>query len=163
MVHYGRLHRSLKRQKVRDRLWCQVAPDCPVCHRTDWCTTSIDDFNGQWLQTPTVDWRGTHRTMNSAKSGVHRTVRCARRQTEQPTARIVVGAINTPQPPPFKSSKLYTQYKSKEYTSKTHSKPSILSKYHNQVKWSKVFSDLIEGDLCFNCCSCCLVAFLFFF
>jgi hypothetical protein len=40
--------------------------------------------------------------------------------------------------------------KSKEYTPKTHSKPSIISKWHNQVKWSKVFSDLTEGDLCFN-------------
>jgi hypothetical protein len=37
------------------------------------------------------------------------------------TARIVVGAINTSQPPPFKPSKLLTlliPYKSKEYTPK---------------------------------------------
>jgi hypothetical protein len=113
-------------------------------HRTIWCTTGLcsapqgfDEFNGRMLQTPTVDWRGTHQTMNSAMSGAHRTARCTRRQTEQPMARIVVGAINTPQPPPFKSSKIstfYTQYKSKEYTPKTHSKPPILSKFHNQVK-----------------------------
>jgi hypothetical protein len=50
---------------------------------------------------------------------------------------LVVGGINTPQPPPFKSSKLSTlniQYNSKEYTPNTHSKPPILSKHHNQVK-----------------------------
>jgi hypothetical protein len=52
-------------------------------------------------------------------------------------AGIKVGAINTPQPPPFKPSKLLTlliQYKSKEYTPKTQSKHSILSKFQNQVK-----------------------------
>jgi hypothetical protein len=92
----------------------------------------------------------------------HRTIQCARQQRIQPTTRIVVGAINTLQPPSFKSSKFPTlniQYKSKEHTPKTHSEPSILSKGHNQVKWSKVFSDLREGDLCFLCYSCCLVAF----
>jgi hypothetical protein len=151
-----------ERQKVRGILRCQVAPDCPVCHRTIRCTTRIGEFNGQLLQTPTIGWRGTHRTMNSGVSGAYRTVQCAHRQRIHPTTRMLVGAINTSQPPPFKASKLstlYTQYKSKEDTPKTHSKPSILSKCHNQVKWSKVFSDLREGDLCFNCCSCCLVAF----
>ena len=42
-----------------------------------------------------------------------------------------------PQPPPFKPSKhptLFIQYKSKEYTPKTQSKHSILSKSQNQVK-----------------------------
>jgi hypothetical protein len=70
MVNCGRQHRSLKRQKVRDSLRCQVAPDCLVCHWTVRCTTRTDDFNGQQLQTPTVGWRGTHRTMNSAMYGV---------------------------------------------------------------------------------------------
>nr|ACN29290.1 unknown [Zea mays] len=70
MVDCGRQHRSLKRQKVRDSLRCRVAPDCLVCHWTVRCTTRTDDFNGQQLQTPTVGWRGTHRTMNSAMYGV---------------------------------------------------------------------------------------------
>jgi hypothetical protein len=41
------------------------------------------------------------------------------------------------EPPPFKPSKhlgLFIQYKSKEYTPKTQSKPSILSRFQNQVK-----------------------------
>jgi hypothetical protein len=47
-----------------------------------------------------------------------------------------VGAINTPQPPPFKSSKfseLHIQYKSKSIHSKTHYKDQILSKVQNQL------------------------------
>jgi hypothetical protein len=61
-------------------------------------------------------------------------VRCARRQKAQRTARIVVGDINTPQPPPFNASKLstlHTQYKIKGFIPKTHSKLPILSKSHN--------------------------------
>jgi hypothetical protein len=42
-------------------------------------------------------------------SGVHRTVRCAIRQTASTqTASLVVGAINTPNHPTFKSSKFST-------------------------------------------------------
>jgi hypothetical protein len=53
-VDCGRLHRNLKRQKVKDSLRCQVTPDYLVCHQTVWCTTGTDDFNDQQLQTPTV-------------------------------------------------------------------------------------------------------------
>jgi hypothetical protein len=56
---------------------------------------------------------------------------------------------------------LNVQYKSREYNPKTHSKSTTLSKYHSQVNWWKVFNDLREGDLCFICCPCCLVAFFF--
>jgi hypothetical protein len=76
----------------------------------------------------------------------HRTAWCTHRQQSQPTARKWLEAINTPQPPPFKSSKLLTlliQYKSKEYTPKTQSRHSILSKLQNQIKclvtWERVF------------------------
>jgi hypothetical protein len=72
-----------------------------VCHRTVRCTKRIDDFNGQQLQTPTVGWRGTHRTVNSVVSGAHRTIRCARRQKAAafwPTAIWGVRAYKYPQP-----------------------------------------------------------------
>jgi hypothetical protein len=66
------------------------------------------------------------------------------------TARIVVGAINTPQPPPFKPSKfseLHFQYKSKRLHSKTQSIDQILSKPPNQlnclVTWERVFCVLL--------------------
>jgi hypothetical protein len=45
----------------------------------------------------------------------HRTVRCAYRQPASPTVGLVVGAINTPQPPPLQASKFFRhliQYKS---------------------------------------------------
>jgi hypothetical protein len=45
----------------------------------------------------------------------HRTVWCAHRQTASPTVGLVVGAINTPQPPPLQASKFFRhliQYKS---------------------------------------------------
>jgi hypothetical protein len=75
---------------------------------------------------PMVYLRGRHQTMNSTLSGVPSTA----------TARIVVGAINTPQPPPFKPSKfseLNIQYKSKRLHSKTQSIDQILSKPPNQL------------------------------
>jgi hypothetical protein len=66
------------------------------------------------------------------------------------TTRIVVGAINTHQLPPFKSSKfseLNTQYKSKRLHSKTHSIDQILFKPPNQlnrlVTWERVFCVLL--------------------
>jgi hypothetical protein len=76
-------------------------------------------------------------------------VRCTTRLSVVPsttTARIVVGAINTPQPPPFKQSKfskLHIQHKSKNIHSKAHPKDQILSKPQNQlnclVTWERVF------------------------
>jgi hypothetical protein len=159
------LHHSVKRQKSEDILRRQVAPGCLVCHQTIQCTKRTDNFNGQQLQTPTVGWCGMRRTVNSSVPRVHRTVRCAHRQRTQPTARMLVGAINTLQRsnhhhsshPSFPLSTLNTR--AKEYLPKTDSKLPILSKSHNQAKWLMVFSDLREWDLCSICCSCCLVAF----
>jgi hypothetical protein len=57
----------------------------------------------------------------------HRTVRCAHRQQPSPTAVLVVGAINTPQPPLFKESMFLAiciQYKSSRLYSKTQNKRS---------------------------------------
>jgi hypothetical protein len=72
------------------------------------------------------------------------------------TPRIVVGAINTPQPPPFKLSKfseLHIQYKSKG----KHSKDTI--KAFNSIqapKSTQLLIDLRDDHLCFFYCSCCL-------
>jgi ferredoxin len=66
-------------------------------------------------------------------------VRCTTRLSGAPsiaTTRIVIGAINTPQPPPFKSSKfseLHIHCKSKILHSKTQSIDQILSKSPNQL------------------------------
>jgi hypothetical protein len=66
----------------------------------------------------------------------HRTVRCAHRQQPSPTAVLVVGAINTPQPPLFKTSKhslLLIQYKSNTQHSKTQIKAFNQIKVHNST------------------------------
>jgi hypothetical protein len=67
----GRLRdcaRSLQYQKLDDSLRQQVTPDCPVCHQTVRCHKKTEDLYGQQFQTPTIDWRGTHLTVNSAVS-----------------------------------------------------------------------------------------------
>jgi hypothetical protein len=123
------------RQRSEDSLQCQITPNCRV-HQKD------RSFQCQQLQTPTVGWRGTHRTVNSG-------VRCAHRQSSQPMTRIVVGDINISQPPAFKPSKhltLFIQYKSKEYTPKDTfkaiwSSPSSIIKSSDQkclVTWERV-------------------------
>jgi hypothetical protein len=69
------------------------------------CTTGLSggptcqSSNGRTL---TVGWHGWHTGQCPV---AHRTVRCAIRQQPFPTATLVVGAINTPQPPHFKASK----------------------------------------------------------
>jgi hypothetical protein len=68
-----------------------VNSDCPVHHRT-------------------VRWPTCQKLQRSNPNGlvtwlVHRTVRCAIRQQPPPTVTLVVGAINTPQPPHFNPSK----------------------------------------------------------
>jgi hypothetical protein len=68
-----------------------VNSDCPVHHRT-------------------VRWPSCQKLQWSEPNGrvtwlAHRTVRCAMRQQPPPTAPLVVGAINTPNHPPFVASK----------------------------------------------------------
>jgi hypothetical protein len=75
-----------------------VNSDCPVHHRTvRWpsCQKLQRSNPNGW-----VTWLRTGQCPVA-----HRTVRCARRQQSSPTATLVVGAINTPQPPHFKASK----------------------------------------------------------
>jgi hypothetical protein len=76
-----------RRQKVHQT----VNSDCPMHHRT-------------------VRWSQLSELQRSNPNGwvtwlAHRTVRCAHRQTASPTTILVVGTINTPQPPHFKASK----------------------------------------------------------
>jgi hypothetical protein len=79
------------------------APDseqcCPVHHRTvRWPHMS----ELQWsYPNGWVTWLA-HRTVSG---GAPDSVRCACRQTAPPTTTLVVGAINTPQPPQLKASK----------------------------------------------------------
>jgi hypothetical protein len=78
-------------QSRRQKAHRTVNMTCPVHHRT-------------------VRWPHKSELQRSNPSGwvtwlAHRTVRCALRQQSSPTTTLVVGAINTPQPPHFKASK----------------------------------------------------------
>jgi hypothetical protein len=82
-----RAQKSEQRQKVHHT----VNSDCPVHHRT-------------------VRWPRSQKLQLSNPNGrvtwlVHRTVRCAIRQQPSPTTILVVGAINSPNHPPFIASK----------------------------------------------------------
>jgi hypothetical protein len=112
----------------------------------------------------TVRWPTCQKLQRSNPNGwvtwlAHRTVRCARRQHSSPTTILVVGAINTPQPPLFKASKhsLLIQYKSNIQHSKTHVKASDRIKVHNSTL---VFRTCEKIDLC---SFVVLVAWLAFF
>jgi hypothetical protein len=116
---------------------------CPVWHRNVRCNYRTKDSIGQPLQTPTVCWRGTHRTVNSAMSGVP--------IDNKNSQRLGSGwRLWIPQPPPSMASKfseVLIQYKSNSIHSKTHSIDQILFKPPNQlnslVAWERVFCVLL--------------------
>jgi hypothetical protein len=91
------------------------------------CATGLSGV-ARRQRTSTVNRSKPQWAANVARTG-HWTVPCLVRTglsgvPSTTTARIVVGAINTPQPPPFKSSKfseLNIQYKSKRLHSKAQS------------------------------------------
>jgi hypothetical protein len=116
----GRLHSAVTtlqyatevRTKVRgasdsEQYMFGAAPDCPVPledKASNGCLCQNPNGWGSWL--------------------AHRTVWCAHRQQPSPTVVLVVGAINTPQPPPLQLSMHSThciQYKS----NRLHSKDTI--------------------------------------
>jgi hypothetical protein len=143
---------SGKRRSQKSELRSQNTPNCLVCHRTVLCRKRTKDFNGQPLQTPMVCWCGTHRTMNTVMSGAPPDCPVC---PSTATAGIVVGAINTPQPPPFKTSKpptLLIQYKSKG----KHFKETIKAFNPLQApKSTQLLRVLREDHLCFFCCLNC--------
>jgi hypothetical protein len=118
---------------------------CPVHHRT-------------------VRWPHKSELHRSNPNGrvtwlAHRTVRCARRQQSPPTATLVVGAINTPNHPPFIASKFsdflhltraiaFNRRHTKEIKSSPKSK-----EHSNQIVTS-------ERVTCVHLSSCAWIAFL---
>jgi hypothetical protein len=102
-----------------------------------------------------------HRIVNRTCPMYHQTVRCARRQQSSPTAILVVGVINTPQPPLFtapKHSLLLIQYKSNTQHSKTQIKASDQTKVHNSTL---VFRTCEKIDLCYFVVLVARLAFFF--
>jgi hypothetical protein len=111
----------------------RCAPDCPVSPRP-----MVIFANGR----PPRDCHGSETVRSSeAVSDVrlHRTVRCAHRQKAQPTTRIVVGAINTPnhhhsRHPSFPLSTLNTRAKNtfQRHIQSFQSSPSPIIKTSDQ-------------------------------
>jgi hypothetical protein len=96
----GRLQRTV------NALQCaQKSEQSQKVHRTVYRTCPVHHW--------TVRWSRRQKLQRSNPNGrvtwlAHRTVRCAMRQQPPPTAHLVVGAINTPNHPPFIASKFST-------------------------------------------------------
>jgi hypothetical protein len=136
-----RMQKSEQHEKAHQT----VNSDCPVHHRTD-------------------RWPTCHKLQRSNPNGLvtwqaHRTVRCAIRQKPPPTVNLVVGAINTPQPPHFKASKFSAI---KPYTRAL----DFIPRHKQEIKFSpksKVHSNQIvtrESDNCVHLSFCAWIAFL---
>jgi hypothetical protein len=136
-----RAQKSEQRQKAHRT----VNSNCSVHHRT-------------------VRWPTCQKLQRSEPNGqvtwlAHRTVRCAIRQQPPPTVNLVVGAINTPQPPHFNASKFsaikpHTRAIDFIQRHKQEIKSSPKSKDHsNQIVTS-------ERDNCVHLSSCAWIAFL---
>jgi hypothetical protein len=110
-------------QSRRQKAHQTVNSTCPVHHRT-------------------VQWPHLSELQRSNPNGwvtwlAHRTVRCAHRQQPFSTATLVVGAINTPQPPHFKASKfsaITLNTRALDFTPRHKSKDQILSKSQTHSK-----------------------------
>jgi hypothetical protein len=119
--------RSQSRRQKAHRI---VYRTCPVHHRTvRWPHKSElqrSNPNGR------VTWLA-HRTV----SGAHQTVRCAMRHQPPPTATLVVGAINTPNHPPFIASK-FSDFKPHTraiaFNTRHNQRDQILSQVQNHSK-----------------------------
>jgi hypothetical protein len=122
---------------------------------TTWLSGGLDvrSTNGQ---NPTAGWRGWRIGQCPM---AHRTVRCAIRQLPPPTVNLVVGAINTPNHPPFIVSKFsaFTPHtRAIDFIQDTYKeiKSSPKSKDHsNQIVTS-------ERVTCVHLSSCAWIAFL---
>jgi hypothetical protein len=137
-----RAQKSEQRQKAHRT----VNSECPMHHRTVWWPHMSElqrsNPNG-W-----VTWLA-HRTVSGG----------ARRQTAFPTATLVVGAINTPQPPHFKASKFSAiafNIRALDFTPrhKQEIKSSPKSKVHSNQIVTR------ERDICVHLSSCAWIAFL---
>jgi hypothetical protein len=120
-VHSARTVRAESEQRQKAHL--TVNSDSPVHHRTVRWPRLLElqrlNPNG-W-----VTWLA------------HRTVRCAHRHTASPTAILVVGAINTLQPPHFKASKFSAiafNTRAIDFTPRHKTKDQILSKSQTHSK-----------------------------
>ena len=125
----GRLQRAVnalqctQKSEQSQKAHRTVNGDCPVHHRT------VRWPRCQTLQRPEPTGRVTWLA--------HRTVRCAIRQQPSPTVLLVVGAINTPNHPPFIASKFsaFTPHtRAIAFNTRHKQRDQILSQVRNHSK-----------------------------
>jgi hypothetical protein len=89
----------------------------------------------------------------------HRTVRCSMRQQPPPTTHLVVGAINTPNHPPFIASKFlaFTPH-TRAIAFNTRHKQEIKSSPKSKDNSNQIVTS--ERDTCVHLSSCAWIAFL---
>jgi hypothetical protein len=140
----GRVQRSANNATVHG-LRAQKSEQAQMAHRTVNRTCPVHHRTVRW---PTCQKLQRSNPNNWVTWLAHETIPCARRQTASPTAILVVGDINTPQPPLFKAPKhslLLIQYNSNTQHSKTQIKASDQIKVHNSTL---VFRTYEKIDLC---------------
>jgi hypothetical protein len=124
-----------------------VPPDSVRCTRVDQLELATFAFLGKPLHYNSPDCSVYHaeqrllRQRSNPNSWVtwlaHWTVRCAHRQTASPTAILVGGAINTPQPRHFKASKFSAiafNTRALDFTPRHKSRDQIISKSQTHSK-----------------------------
>jgi hypothetical protein len=110
-------------QDRRQKAHQTVNSDCPVHHRT-------------------FRWPNYQKLQRSEPNGrvtwlAHRTIRCAMRQKPSPTVTLVVGAINTPNHPPFIASKFLAfkpHTRAIAFNTRHKQRDQILSQVRNHSK-----------------------------
>jgi hypothetical protein len=90
-------------QRVVNALQCaQKSEQSQKAHRTVYRTCPVHHRTVRWPRCQKLQWSESNGRVTWL---AHQTVRCAMRQKPSPTVLLVVGAINTPQPPHFNASK----------------------------------------------------------
>jgi hypothetical protein len=122
-VKVNTAHLHAQKSEQRQKAHRTVNSDCPVHHRT-------------------VRWPTCQKLQQSEPNGrvtwlAHRTVRCAMRQKPSPTVTLVVGAINTPNHPPFIGSKfsaIKPHTRALDFIQRHNQRDQILSQVRNHSK-----------------------------
>jgi hypothetical protein len=134
------------------------SPDCPVCQRSNSYTAPTVVCNGtvkvnsahlcaqkseqRQKAHRTVRWPTCQKLQRSEPNDrvtwlAHRTVWCTTRQKPSPTVTLVVGAINTPNHPPFIASKfsaIKSNTRARDFIQRHNQRDQILSQVRNHSK-----------------------------
>jgi hypothetical protein len=147
----GRLQRAV------NALWCaQKSEQSQKAHQTVNSDCSVHHRTVRWPRCQKLQLSEPNVRVTWL---VHRTVRCAMRQQPPPTTHLVVGAINTPNHPPFIASKFsaFTPY-TRAITFNTRHNKEIKSSPKSEITLTKLVTR--KRDTCVHLSSFTWIAFL---